>query len=362
MHYLADQFIKNKKSINPNSTLNKIWFNCKFEDSNIDLTPIKMNNSSIISLPTNSSKKAEQKFHIPNFHESPLSQMENTKQFILSSFNDQIATKKMQAFLNKTSKENIAHIVYSLTGSYRAIIKNKNGNYFCSDLFKVCEQNQRIKILCELADHISEDCCHKYGSYSIQTLIDFSASEDEYKLLLNSFNDYNKFLYASLDPIGSYTIQKIIEHIPERFRIQFDLNFISFICFISIKKYGIINAKQFISFTKIEENINQIINLIANNFMNIAVNNYGNYLIQHILEKWNNIIEIKKIKIKIMDNFLFLYKNKFSYHICNLFLKLANDEEKNKLINILKLYFITGNNSEIINEIMNIINSYEKKI
>ena len=58
MHYFADQFIKNKKIINPNSTLNKNWFNYKFEDSNIDLTPIKMNNSSIISLPTNSSKKS----------------------------------------------------------------------------------------------------------------------------------------------------------------------------------------------------------------------------------------------------------------------------------------------------------------
>ena len=57
MHYFADQFIKNKKSINQNSTLNKNGFNYKSEDSNIDLSPIKMNNSSIISLPICSSNK-----------------------------------------------------------------------------------------------------------------------------------------------------------------------------------------------------------------------------------------------------------------------------------------------------------------
>ena len=96
------KIILDRKEVNTerttnNSTLNKNGFNNKSEDSNSDLSPIKMNNPSIISLPKFSSKKAEQKFHIPNFHESPLSQMENTKQFILSSFNDQIATKKIQA-------------------------------------------------------------------------------------------------------------------------------------------------------------------------------------------------------------------------------------------------------------------------
>ena len=29
-------------------------------------------------------------------------------------------------------------------------MKDKNGNYFCSDLFEVCDQSQRIKILKEI--------------------------------------------------------------------------------------------------------------------------------------------------------------------------------------------------------------------
>ena len=117
MDYFGDQFIKNKKSINQNSTINKNRFNYKLEDSNIDLS---LNNSLITSL----------KFLISIFQVSPLSQMENITNIILSSFNSQTATKSLQAFLFKSSKENIAHIVNALTGSYRTIIKDKYGNYY----------------------------------------------------------------------------------------------------------------------------------------------------------------------------------------------------------------------------------------
>ena len=116
MYYFGNQFIKNKKSINQNSTINKNRFNYNFEDSNIDLSL----NNSLITL----------KFLISSFHVSPLSQIENITNIILSSFNSQTATKSLQAFLFKSSKENIAHIVNALTGTYRTIIKNKNWKLF----------------------------------------------------------------------------------------------------------------------------------------------------------------------------------------------------------------------------------------
>jgi hypothetical protein len=341
-------FVNNTKTINAKSNLETNFFNYKFDFNNKNLSSLEKNNSSIFSAPIFPLKK-EAKTQHSNFHKISLYQIQIIQKMILSCFKSQTNTKNLQANLIFSSKENIDIIVNALSGSYKTIIKDKNGNYFCTDLFKVCEQNQRIKILYELMDSIGEDCCDKYGSYPIQTLIDFSSCEKEYELLLHSFNDYNRLLYASLDPIGSYTIQKIIEHIPEKFRNKFNFNFISMICFISIKKYGIINAKKFISCTKNEENINQIINLVSNNFMIIAVNNYGNYLIQHILEKWNNVAEIKKIKIKIIDNYLFLLKNKYSNYICHLFINLAKDEDKQKLKNILNL---NDTNNEIINNII----------
>ena len=90
-----------------------------------------------------------------------------TQKFILSSFSDQKSTKILQNILMKeASKENIDTIVNELIGTYRTIMKNKNGNYFCSSLFEVCNQQQRLKILKEITKYISEDSVDFFATVS----------------------------------------------------------------------------------------------------------------------------------------------------------------------------------------------------
>ena len=40
----------------------------------------------------------------------------------------------------ETSKDSINKIIKEMSGIFSNVIKNKNGNYFCSDLFKVCDK------------------------------------------------------------------------------------------------------------------------------------------------------------------------------------------------------------------------------
>ena len=169
---------------------------------------------------------------------------------ILNALQDQNQTIYLQKQLRVISKKAIDYIIDQLKGIFRVIMKDKNGNYFCSDLFNECTEEQRIKILQELSPTLSDDCLNRFASHPIQTLIDRASSEIEFKLILYSFNDYNKLLYVSLDSSGSYTIQKIIERIPSRFREEFNFIFASFIGFISRKKYGIVAVKRFISNNK----------------------------------------------------------------------------------------------------------------
>ena len=133
-------------------------------------------------------------------------------------------------------------------------------------IFKECNEDQRIKILQELSPTLSDD--------------DRISNEQEFKLILYPVNDYKKLLYVALDSIGSYTIQKIIERIPSRFREEFNFIFASFIGFICRKKYGIIAVKPFISENKSDAITNQIMKFIEENFMNLALDQYANYLIQ----------------------------------------------------------------------------------
>ena len=272
-----------------------------------------------------------------------------SRQAIINSFLDQQKTIHLQSILKKAKIETIEFIVNELKGVYSDIIKDKNGNYFCSDLIKACEEKQRIKILKELSPKICEDCLNYFAHHTIEVLIERASSEIEFKYILSSFNNYNNFLSASLAPIGSYTIQKIIEYIPCQFRNEFNLIFVSFMGFISKKQFGILNVKKFIKNTK-SENINLLImDFIRKNFMNLAVNQYANYLIQFLLEIWKNTPEGNEIKEMVFKHFQEMCRKKYSSFICELFINIISTEEKIKLIKTLDLdYLLKSNNQHAI--------------
>ena len=259
----------------------------------------------------------------------------------------------LQKRLKGIGKNNIDYIIVQLHGIFREIMKDKNGNYFCSDLFKECDQEQRIKILKELSPTLADDCLNKYSSHAIQTLIDKSSSEFEYRLILSSFNDYNKLLLVSVHANGAYTVQKIIERIPDRYREEFNFIFSSFIGYTSRKKYGIVTVKKFISGTRSEPITEQIMRLLEENFMNLAVDQYSNYLIQFLLEEWKNTPEGNEIKKMVRDNFEKMSQKKYSSFICELYIKIISPEEKKEIIikmkNNINTLNINNNSRNILN-------------
>ena len=302
----------------------------------------------------------DNKFSLPN----KFSSITWNKSSILLAFNNQRNTLILQKSLLKASKETIDNIIKEMAGTYSKIIKDKNGNYFCSDLFKVCDQNQRIIILNEICNSISDDSIDEYGTHAIQTLVELSKCEEEYKLILSSFNDNNKILNASLNQNGSFVIQKIIVYIPERYRMEFNLKFIKCLKTLSMEMYGVSTVKKFIGYMKNELYVKQVLNIILSDFINISENRYGNYLIQYILEYWWNINEGTFLKQLCISKFHILALNHFSSYICDLFLKLSSYEDKTTLMSSLNkektILLLKNNNSG--NIIMNkLINSLKKQ-
>ena len=370
--------IENEDFLNNRQTVETIIFrgDCKEENEEEDPKinqekfecniPAKdnifQNNNNYNKMPLFFMNNEIQKFKL-NIEQNTNFQNNLTKKYILSCFADKNQTQILQSMIKGSlSKENIEAIVNELSGTYSTIIKNKNGNYFCCDLFSHCEERLRKKILKELSGTLSSDCNDKYGTHPIQVLVEYSSSEEEYDLILFSFNQYNEALLACLSPHGSYVTSKIISHIPEKFRMKFNYLFVSFLCFVVTKKYGVVNAKKFIDYTKNEEIINHVVNLTQANFLNIATNQFGNFFIQHLLEKWCNTQEGSVIKEEIIKNFRVLFQNKYSSFICDLFLKLSNHNDKKLLMNTLNLN-LNNNNSKVDKLIMiKIMKSFGQKI
>ena len=369
--------VSNNTSINSNSDLNNTVYSSNINDSNNDDNMSKKNiNLAPSSIINNTNNDINYNINITNnvpfnqninnqdiqmHHQTQNASNQNnifSRQNIINALMDQNKTIYLQRKLRTISKNEIDYIIGQLQGIFREIMKDKNGNYFCSDLFKECDQEQRIKILNELSSSLAEDCLNNYSSHAIQTLIDRTSSEFEYKLILSSFNDYNKLLYVCLDPCGAYTVQKIIERIPDRYREEFNFIFSSFIGFTSRKKYGIVTVKKFISGTRSDLVTEQIMKFVEENFMNLAEDQYANYLIQFLLEKWNNTPEGNEIKKLVKDNFVKMCEKKYSSFICELYIKIISPEEKVDLNKFLKNTNIrASNNHHAMKIIKNLENS-----
>jgi hypothetical protein len=330
-----------------------------FDFESKDETDYKTSSEKKLSLDSIYSFHSHSSFYSPFSEDNKFSSQNKfsilsfTKPSILSAFNNQRSTIILQKALMEASKDKINEIIIEMAGNYSEIIKNKNGNYFCTDLFKVCDQAQRILILKEISDSIGDDCIDEFGTHPIQTLVELAKSEEEYKLILSSFKDYNKILTASSNQNGSFVIQKIIVHIPERYRMEFNIMFIKFLCILSMDMYGVCTVKKFIGYTKNELFVKQILNIILTNFVNISENQYGNYLIQYLLEYWWNTNEGASLKKLCISKFHILSGNHYSSYICDLFLKLASNEEKKLIMSSLikdkNISLLTNNSNGNIN-------------
>ena len=283
--------------------------------------------------------------NIPNNKNSMnIGKTNNINNFLII-FKNQKLTKEYQKKLETASMDTIENVVNELSGKYRLAIKNKNGNYFCSDLIKKCNKEERLKILKELSNTISQDSIDEFGSHVIQKLIEFASGEEEYNLLLFSFNDSNSILKTSMNPNGTYIIQKLIVHIPEKFRMKFNLIFVNFVLTLSKDAYGVFTVKKFIGYTQNELIRKQLLSSIYNNILYISTNEYGNYLVQYLLEKWWKSQEGIYLKKIIFSKFLILASNYYSSFICDLFYKLCNDDEKKTLTTFIKT------NNKMLNDI-----------
>ena len=96
--------------------------------------------------------------------------------------------------------------------------------------------------------------------------------------------------------------------------------------------YGLCVVKKFIGYTRNELIVKQIFNTIIKNFVSISSNQYGNYLIQYLLEKWWKTPEGVYLKKIIVSKFQILSGNHYSSYICRLFFKLCNNEEKKEFL------------------------------
>ena len=261
-----------------------------------------------------------------------LSQNIITKEKIFSALSKQKTGILLQNIIKEMNNLEIENILKELKGNFSKLMKDKNGNYFCSDLIKLCSSKQRLIILKEIIPDFFFLSINQFANHSIQILIELIDSNEEIECFNLVYKNSEKLLNLSLSSNGSYVVQKIISNISEEKRLYLNELFLNNILILSCNMYGVVTLKKFIYYSKSILIYNSILFQIFQNFLKISEDPYGNYLIQYILDIWWERKEIVNIKNLIIYNFFRFSQNKFASHICEKYINKININEKNFLL------------------------------
>ena len=258
-----------------------------------------------------------------------------SKKEIFSYLSNQKSGMIFQSKVREMNSFEIEKLIEELKNSFSQCMMDRNGNYLCNDLFKICNSKERIIVLNEIKDNFIELSLHNYATHPIQNLIEFSQSFEEMNLISTFFNNRNDLLKLALNPNGYFVLQKILMFIPEEIRCNLNNLIIDDLCILAFDMYGVCILKKFIFFIKSKFYLQRIFKSIYDNILKISFDQYGNYLIQYILEIFWSFNDIFFIKKSIENYFHLFASNSFASHICETYIKLMNIFEKQYFLNLL---------------------------
>ena len=214
------------------------------------------------------------------------------------------------------------------------IMKNTYGNYFFQQLIKDSEKDLISLIISYISDtfvNISKDYS---GTFSLQALLDeVSSLEDESKIL-NYIKNHE--LEMAYDKNATHVLQKLILLFPDIHRVELNKIILDNIKELCIDSNGICLVKNFIRSNTLINDKKRINQELVKNLVSLAVNPFGNYGIQFLIENWDKVSLID-IKNKVLENVFKLSLEQFSSNVVEKSIELFDEEYRGKIIR--KLFF-----------------------
>ena len=272
----------------------------------------------------------------------------------------QTGSRMLQNNLSNFSQHIIDLLIEKIKTSFKIIMCDIYGNYFCQKLYTISSFEQRLLILDSIKDCFIFISKSKSGSHAAQSLIEQAATSDEKNKIMNFMKNHE--LEMALDTEGTHVLQKIIQIFPEVDRqsltdILCRSDNVNLLC-KDLK--GISVIKRLICFNKEETNKIKLVDALYDNCLEIVKTSSGSYILQFLLEEWGLEIGIKLIFFSIYNFEIFATQKhgaNFMNKIIILFLQKCS---LNMNFGNLQNMVFMKNEILIINALKNIIFDYNK--
>ena len=255
---------------------------------------------------------------------------------LLVLIKSQKGSRIIQKYLKNTQNEIIHQIFMQIKPYLIELMKDPYANYFCKKLFSYLNQKERIDFLLSIQSKIPKLCKHKVATYPIQGVIEEVGSKLEKTIIVNSIQ--NLIQELCFDAFGAHVIEKIFGCFEEEFILPI-LNYVkSNFLLLANNVNGICVVKKVLTMFHKKTLHEELKELTKKNIMSLIQNPYGKYVIQVILDNWDDK-EVIDLLSPIENNYSFLSMQK---HSSNIIEKII---EKNE-------YFLNSFVNEICNKEM----------
>ena len=239
---------------------------------------------------------------------------------------------------NNTSDEIIHLLFLELSKNLEEFMTNPYSNYFFKKFFICLNSDDRIYLLKKIEKSIVQLSLDEIGTYPIQTIIEFLNNKIEKVIIISAIKDHIQELIYN--QYGSYVVEKLISCFEEN-----DIPFLySFIAnnFIHLAFNGnsICVIKKLLS-VKLSKYMHDLIKItVFKNAMEFILHPCGNFVIQGIVEFWEDYLDIINLYKK---NFFNLSLEKYASNVVERFIEKDEkilDDYINEIVESKKIYEI----------------------
>jgi len=253
-----------------------------------------------------------------------------------------------QNYLKNTHSDILHQIFLELKNKLPELLRDNYANYFCKKFFNSLNQKDRIEYLNTIQKDLSSLAIDITATYPIQGIIEQLGSKAEKKIVYIGVKDsISVFCY---NIYGTHILEKMLSYFEDEFIKEIiDYVYNNFIE-LSYHINGICIVKKLLLMTHKKELHKKIKKIINDNVQNLIVHQYGNYVIQTIVDNWDDN-ELEDIISQYRNKYLYLSEQKYSSNAIERII-----EKNNKNLEIYINEICTDNN--IIEAIKNKYGNY----
>ncbi|PON41716.1 Coatomer beta subunit [Trema orientale] len=242
---------------------------------------------------------------------------------------DQYGSRFIQQKLETATPEEKSKIFPEIIPHARTLMTDVFGNYVIQKFFEHGTESQRKELASQLTGHVLPLSLQMYGCRVIQKALEVVDVDQQTQMVAELDGSVMKCVR---DQNGNHVIQKCIECVPQD-RIQFIISsFYGQVVALSTHPYGCRVIQRVLEYCDNSNTQQIIMDEIMQSVCTLAQDQYGNYVIQHVLEH-GKPLERTAIIRQLAGQIVRMSQQKFASNVVEKCLTFGSPEERQLLVN-----------------------------